>query len=412
MLKHPCLGVAAVIAGIGAIAVLSWQYVTDPGEADAGSQHPSRQAQPAAPSPSLDNDAPLTAVPGRAVAEIAPLFGERIQDDEFQTLAEHSPAAAAALLDRLSDDHPNGDGWTLTLAALWGKNDAPAALKWIETMSNNRRRVTALENIVSTYGNLHLQATSGVIGRLPSGEDRTRLAGILAIHWMRESPEGASRWALQLNDPTATAELLKNTLPAWVEQSPDRAGQFILSLPAALRSQSDVLGALICTWMEKDPAAARTWVNRLTDESMWVTTLAQIAPQLTGPELQSAMSFGSSLPDTQDKDTLLGALAARWGQFSPAEAATFAVALPNEGTRLSTLSRILATWSQQSPLDAAAFVAALSDERLQLQALYSLLQVWPSGERKSLMEWVGRFPPETKAQAMQIVSPPKQDAGP
>lgn len=399
-----CLMFAALIAAASLPAL--WH----PSFLEAGAPPRPPLARPSAHAVLTTSARLLTAL-RQAGAARDPLRHEQPLGDLFQQLAEHSPPEAAAYLDSLPDSHPLADGWTLTLAALWTRKDMDAALQWLATLPNARRGIMAMECVISSNPAPHLPKIAGIVQKLPPGEDRTRLVSTLGIQWQRQDPGAASRWALSLKDTAAAVELLKNSLPAWLEQSPVRASQFVLQLPPMLRAHNDVLGPLLDSWMRHDPAAALAWVSDLPDDIIWSTALVHVSPHLSGPELQAALAHGGALPETQDKDRLLGALALRWARDAPAQAAVLAASLPDESVRTTTLTQVIAQWSQHAPLPAADFVASLSDPALQQHVLQSLLQVWPSGDKQSLLRWIEVFPAPTRSLALSILNPPPQDSG-
>lgn len=150
-------------------------------------------------------------------------------------IARSEPATALAEWQALSDPRARKAAM-LPIAEAWGKNDPAAALKWLET-----------------------QGASPAAGFIHPG---------LLSSWAKQDPESALRWVeAQAANPSAPAA------PAGIERAMgalggDNDGRFPRAATADLYSKIQdpalrgrVLETHVAEWLNKDPAAARAWID-------------------------------------------------------------------------------------------------------------------------------------------------------
>jgi len=362
----------------------------------------------------LPNLAPLDPARALALARArGPEFFAKIQDALFRNWAEADPEAALRELGPAMFAQP--DTFTASRAlGTWLARDPAAAMTWLSSESalEPSRRFDALQNsafaMLQTTG-ANTDKLLDSIARLNEFPELQRYRATLLVNWHGSSPDAALAWLHRLPDAAARADLIDGMIPDYFIGNIIGADSFLnlaLLLPDGPERDTH-LSRLSATWVAKDPAAARTWLDahRQSDPA-----LARVADQAEGVlvaalaerDPAAALASYAALPEGGEaRRAAVPALALAWARSDPGAALRWLAAeLPpapsgnhpllqeklsqrsDAGSPLEQTAQILPPallrWSQQDPLAALQWAESQPDPFWRNVAL-TALSTLPNG---------------------------------
>ena len=165
--------------------------------------------------------------------------------------------------------------------------------------------------------------------------------------------------------------------PAWASREPAEALVWLAGRPAAERIvrdrishfSSDTLLVSFGSWLDEDPAAARTWAD--------------------------------TLPAGENRDAVQTQLARLMAaQGKPEEAAQVLAGL-GRAADSEALKFVGEAWAARDPAGAAAWAVGQEAGPVQNRAIETVVGIWGDSDPRAVGDWLGQFPPgETRDRAL------------
>jgi uncharacterized membrane protein/protein-disulfide isomerase len=138
-------------------------------------------------------------------------------------------------------------------------------------------------------------------------------------------------------------------------------------------------------WAAHDVEAAVAWVRSLPESEDKARALVHLAPRWTEIDPRGA----AACAQIQGNLPMIALVAAKWAEIDPETAGTWAAQLPIGRARQQALESLIAAWAEQSPLDAMKYVDRLpASDAAQQQARVSILARWARSDPDLVAGWM------------------------
>lgn len=305
-----------------------------------------------------------------AAAEAARSLPEgRLRDQALASLgtalAGKDPAMAAELLDDINPG-PQAHALASSMAAEWSEIDAPATLRWIETLPESLRE-KALEASLARLANNAPELAAEFAESATATPALADHIGFIASAMASKDPEAALKWAGRFESETSATQVRQAALLAWSAQDP------VAALRAAVALQSGDRDSLVsqvaAQWAAVDPKATLEWARSIegdlgmTTRGKALEALAIQDPASARAEIETLMKesngdppLSDPLPHTMHPLTESAASVVReMAAIDPRAATDWARALPEGAIRREILSRHYTDWATQDPAAAVQY---------------------------------------------------------
>ncbi len=182
------------------------------------------------------------------------------------------------------------------LVVRWAEIDPRAAIKFGGDLKNFSERSQAILSALRGWAKNDAPAAVAWIEQLPLGQLRNAATGTIAR-------------ALAESDPEAAFALLKNT----------RADR---------NSGYSAYSELFDSWAVKDPAKAAARAEEIKNWQQRLQAYQSIARRWVEADAPSALSWAKKLPDPQDRSSAMSAVLGAWAANDPQAATEAALAMP------------------------------------------------------------------------------------
>lgn len=185
----------------------------------------------------------------------------------IQALTERGNFADAARF-AIAVDSPNRAAWTGAAFARWAEWEPQEASRAALNMSDPAQRELALRAAVTTWAPNEPATLADFATKLPAGEMRTYALGEAMRQWIDADPVAASSW-IERFEPSreldqAVAAIAQQ--PYLAERRPDVALSWAESI-VDRGVRASTLATLVQSWAQRDPAAARRYLDANRDLS-------------------------------------------------------------------------------------------------------------------------------------------------
>ncbi len=314
--------------------------------------------------------------------------------------AEIDPTAAAAA----ALAHPEDSRQALRLVfAQWGSRNRNEALAAARSITDERRRYIAVDEVLTSWRETDPEAFLGIMHTLPedhqkhqrrdailtlaerdpikaariaaafSEDERARIYPWIAGVWARSDPATAMKWAEELAMPSARAQAMKAVLLQWVRTDPETAGDQLAKVPGF---SAEIAGALA----QHDPAAA----VRLLDKQLPARQMVESTLQLIRDMRNDAdvLAMFDAMENSPQRDQLvIKAIEQEWYDRDFAKAAAWIE------------TALAANDLQNNPLPALIRAWAMRDGKGAHDYLETLPEATADAHRLSLFEGLAGYDP-------------------
>ena len=181
-------------------------------------------------------------------------------EGQFADWSDADPDRSAELLLNL----PRGNfknSASGVLAERWGKQNPAAAFEFAERIEEELIRERAREKVIAGWLVNDFEAARERVESLQGGA-KARLGKRLAGNLAERDPDAAVDWAKQHLEGGARADAIDHVVRRASAAHPAQAAKIAAEMPAGYRKEAAITAA-VRAWKEKDPRAARGWVDGL-----------------------------------------------------------------------------------------------------------------------------------------------------
>lgn len=166
--------------------------------------------------------------------------GQQLMSAIASELVQQDPRKAAAWADTLPAADDRRMGYAL-IAMQWAMSDPGAAASWAAGLPNEVQS-TALDSSVSLWANTNPQAAAQWIQSL-SGPARDEAVATYIAVALPKDPAAAAAWAISIEDPGKRISALKGVLPQWMQRDPNAARTWIQNSSLGEAEKAKLLAA-------------------------------------------------------------------------------------------------------------------------------------------------------------------------
>lgn len=267
--------------------------------------------------------------------------------NEFSSLAERDPKAAARVVAQLGDT-PTRDERLYDLMQEWIKKDPTQAADWVVGLPVGDLKTDATAELGLAWGKADPEAASRWVDENIFTQNAPAGAASLTSAWAAIDIEAASEWVASLDtDAPARNEAIKALAFKLGELDPQRGRAWLARLDRNDRNL--ILVNFAASWSDIDPAAAANWLRHQAkgvDQSIRdQATLAVIHSWAsTDNEAPNAADWIDSLEDGRLKENAKATFAESYAETSPAQALPWAEAINDPQRRLDVTMVVLEEW--------------------------------------------------------------------
>lgn len=274
------------------------------------------------------------------------------------------------------------------------------ALAMASSFASEQDRLEFLRGVYAVWSrNDPLAALDYARSSLAPGTARNETIGIAMNRWGSADPRAAWQWAEQNLSGPLKDQALTDLVIGWTRRAPTVASQWLAS--TGYISQP-MLNAVAGTWAEQNPAAAVTWASSLTNtearrtaEAAAVTGWAEQNPEEAAAYVEKRVSGETGQPVTPEEAvSLAGVISRIWGQSNPQEAAAWVNKLTDSAERLEAASTLAMVWASSDIQGATAWSATISDPAVRRQVITHIGTTWGAIEPDSALNWLATQPAE------------------
>lgn len=253
----------------------------------------------------------------------APSFRQDALGAAYRGWGSHDASAAWAFTKTLSPEeqtkHPKGE---IIFGTALG--DVSDAYQFIESHASELPRYTKRlwHTLTHLYIHKDSQGMPGWVETLPSGYIREIASGQLVQRWARSDPQAARVWMEEHVD------MASNTLPtyelvrSWALTDPQAAVEWLSALPPEHQEARHYSG-LFQRWLGADQLAAARWLADAEPSPMLDEPFEQFAGWIMNSNPAEAMTWASSITDSERRAKAIGKVRDSWAQRDPDSFAEF-----------------------------------------------------------------------------------------
>ena len=213
------------------------------------------------------------------------------------------------------------------------------------------------ENLLNELSRTRPLLAADHINLLPRGNDQANIAMSIAKHYAQQDPEGALKWALEL-EGVSSNWAIREVAQHFQQLDSERAVEILDEL---------------------DGAAAATWLQAITTNQAFqqpYTVLEWLQSQQQRPGYERAIANTIQY----------------WSSSEPESALAWVSENLSGNAAIQATLAISNQWASQDPQQAAQYVSTLDDGRAKEQATENLLNYWLNYDRSSAIGWVEDLP--------------------
>lgn len=243
-----------------------------------------------------------------------------------EVLQDRDPREIAQLAQKFDSLPPN----PMTYANLrpffktWAQFDERSAFKAAVAFTDSRTQAVAIETIAASASPEGAGRIAQLIREQPAGTFRDgteqQLLGTALSNWSQTNPPAAAEFVVQNPELRGIAgdKILRNW--GWIEGPV--AVTWLNEHPSASDYDASVeLGEAMLGWIEKDPAAASTYIVEHADDGRWVRCISSAAFGLFYVDKSLALQWPEKLPAGGIQETAILEIAREYSRADPKGAA-------------------------------------------------------------------------------------------
>lgn len=285
----------------------------------------------------------------------------------FVGAAEAQPAAAAAWLAGRPRD-ASTERYLKALGRSWAATNFPAALTWLQGLSEPRDQRCAAFAFLAEWVQLDAPAALALAARLEPLEPRgLSLLEQAVAEWTQHDPAGVRGWIQTLPEGLSRTRALEGYVKASLAtlDQPRELLDWLVQVRAEAvqtRTGAALLQPVIARLAEVDFAAAAAWTLQQPNRTVGAEILALLVGRQACTDLPGAIELVSEWSRRTagtSRDILssslvsqVSQLAGRWAQEDPAASARWVDGLPPAVRHGSIPAAVAAAWAQRDPVAA------------------------------------------------------------
>jgi hypothetical protein len=190
----------------------------------------------------------------------------------------------------------------------------------------------------------------------------------------------------------ALAELRQLLIRRWAAVDPEAAAAWAVGLSDS-SVQMESLEQIAVVWYQNNPANALAWAAKLPDGDGKTAVILSLGCEVSRVEPLAALSLVSTLPPSEERDDMVIHGVSQWAAENPSAASYWAVQIPDEALRQRVLVAIGVAWAGSDSVAAATFALDhLPPGAEQDRAVVSIVQRWVQTSPESAAKWIEQFP--------------------
>jgi len=311
-------------------------------------------------------------------------FRDRFLSDVYAAWSQRDPEAAFASATRNDHDVGNYAVLRVIFAVMARQNPvhAYAAFQKLKD-ANSQLLVTP---IFTEWAVHDLPAATQALSTEPGWQGA--IEGMV-IGLMRRGPAAAIAWAGHLSAKPYRDQALQDVAlrwpddpaaaAAWLEKGPDFDGK------------NNAFDDVAVDWAVRDPLEALRHAATLPDGNEKDSLLNWGLTQWTYDDVEAAQQYARQLPGDEAKKHALAIVLDTWGGYAPAAAATYLSSMANEVTP-SDVAGIAASFSDGDPVSAVHWLDTLPASLDKAPAIGKISENWYRKDSSAAEAWVHQMP--------------------
>ena len=192
-----------------------------------------------------------------------PAMRDRILSEWLAQLIALDPHAATEYASEI-EAGAFRDDYLFRLGNMWAQTDAPAALEWASTLSNETERASSIKAICLQLGQSDPAAAIQTMDSLKIPEDRGTIENLAQL-WAAKDLDAAKAWALAKPEGESRDGSLARVAYVMANDSPSEAAQLVVNKIPPGEIQMEAAMSIIHTWARQDWQAVQQWVDRFPE---------------------------------------------------------------------------------------------------------------------------------------------------
>ena len=196
----------------------------------------------------------------------------------------------------------------------------------------------------------------------------------------------------RLDSSEAVLGLQVRLVRRWTDQDPQAAADWV-SQKAVGPARQDLLNTVAIARANQNFADALDWVRQLPQPEESQTGLIALAYEAIRTEPLESLKIAAELPATDTRNNLIHRATSEWAAKDPAAAVQWALGIEETSLRQQVLSEIASAWAETDPRAAASFAAqSIPPGKQQDDAVIGVLKRWVQEQPIEAATWVEQFP--------------------
>ena len=285
-----------------------------------------------------------------SASDIDPMELERMV---FENIAHLSSGTFPAYLEALNTSKSKRTRSYLGMIfGMWAEVDVDAARKWAMLQSPAMKRYY-IGNMAGAWAR---KDPDGVMDWFDSLAPKEKSDAASDFSWAltqigMKDPRRVADWVLAQGNYLSTLEV-RHAFENWAKIDTVAALQRASEIPGGER-KSAAYSTIIGVWTKRDPASARQWLDKVTDQALLPTLQAAYANGINSTDARAAVNYISDLPLTKNTENMLKSAVQAWARNSPDEALGWADSLQDEHDRQRVYDAVFSALANDNPAKAA-----------------------------------------------------------
>ena len=177
------------------------------------------------------------------------------------------------------------------VAIVWAGSDLTNAMIWGQSLTEGEERNGVMMTVANEAVRMDPMAALQVAVDLPANAQRDELVCRAAMEWASDDASNAVVWAEQIPDETLRNKVLAGEAVAWAEKDPESAAILAVQELPAGRLQEDTVVSIIERWAQQQPEAVAAWVAEFPRGSLRDAAVDNLITQWSQKDAASAKQW-------------------------------------------------------------------------------------------------------------------------
>jgi hypothetical protein len=302
-------------------------------------------------------------------------------------------------------------------AAAWSKKDTFSALKWAESLPDEKSRSAARRSLILDYHELGPEKARQFLSAVDSEPVRAEYAAKIAdqiaeedvqsaFTWARSLPEGirskalepvfkawtasdpasASRQIAEMPESKERSELMRQAVEQWSQGDARAAFAFVQQLPAG-ESRDEAIAAAINSIRDDRPQKALEWYGTIVDPRVKAEAATGLMRALIKTDPATALRLAAEIPATAQPDAYKD-LVRQWAFDQAKEAGEWINNLPAGKARDAAAEAYVSVIDGSDPARATEWAYSIDDPVSRMESVFNAFGRWIEKDRAGAANWV------------------------